>query len=638
MKEYFTIDERVFFWDRNTPEDVSCALRSLSASFPSLKSVRTGTRLIFQQDSSDGICRVKRRKDGALVIRYRQLNQALRSVGSLLSGILPELEKLTFEKFGIMLDCSRNAVMRPDYLKSFLSRIALLGYNMVMLYTEDTYQIKDEPCWGFMRGAFTPKEIRDLDNFCAGLGMELIPCIQTLGHLAQALQWNALKKYADTESVLLTDDEATLGLIEKMILVWKNNVRSRRIHIGMDEAHDIGRGKYYDLHGDVPHIEIFNRHLTQVMELCRKHGMEPMIWSDMYFRLTSRTGDYYDMEGHFTPEIKKMVPQGVKLVYWDYYHSDKSFYQEWIQRHRELSGTPIMASAVNTAVFFWYHRSRTEKNVSACLKACREEKIPEILFTMWGDDGAYCDYASALAGLLYSAELGFSGRKSRKILNMKLAALADGACYDHIARMGELRDIITCAEVWDDPIMLISWNSLRYCRFPSAQQDPVIQCGKGSGALKKVIRKLEQLSSELKVMPKVGTAGNLELAQSLVDSTLVKARLADGFFKAYRLPHAKAVLKMQELLPLIDDYERLFRRFSELFCQMWLEHNKPMGLETMQIRCAGMIARIQELRRRLREWMAGKVKTIPEWEDHKRVKGAVWPFWYPQSSHSSVIR
>ena len=37
--------------------------------------------------------------------------------------------------FGVMLDCSRNAVMKPEKVKDFAKTIKALGYNMIQLYT-----------------------------------------------------------------------------------------------------------------------------------------------------------------------------------------------------------------------------------------------------------------------------------------------------------------------------------------------------------------------------------------------------------------------------------------------------------------------------------------------------------------------
>ncbi len=49
------------------------------------------------------------------------------------------------KRFGVMLDCSRNAVMRPEKINEYVSIIKKLGYNTLMLYTEDTYEIPCEP-------------------------------------------------------------------------------------------------------------------------------------------------------------------------------------------------------------------------------------------------------------------------------------------------------------------------------------------------------------------------------------------------------------------------------------------------------------------------------------------------------------
>jgi hypothetical protein len=50
-----------------------------------------------------------------------------------------------------------------------------------------------------------------------------------------------------------------------------------------------------------------------------------MIWSDMYFRLGSKTGEYYDLECDIPEDIIKEIPD-IGLIYWIYYHDDYEFY------------------------------------------------------------------------------------------------------------------------------------------------------------------------------------------------------------------------------------------------------------------------------------------------------------------------
>ena len=54
-------------------------------------------------------------------------------------------------KLGVMLDCSRAAMMDIPQLTEFILYLKKMGYNSLQLYTEDTYEI-DEPLFGHLRG------------------------------------------------------------------------------------------------------------------------------------------------------------------------------------------------------------------------------------------------------------------------------------------------------------------------------------------------------------------------------------------------------------------------------------------------------------------------------------------------------
>ncbi len=303
-------------------------------------------------------------------VRYGSVADALRGLGLVLADLPEEpgqviKESCPFTTLGIMLDCSRNAVMTVDYAKRWLRRLALLGYNMVMLYTEDTYKLPGEPMFGFMRGAYTPQELRSLDDYAASLGIELIGCIQTLAHLEQILKWNVYKGIQDTSSVMLVDEPATYDLVTKMIETYATNLRSRRIHIGMDEAWDLARGQYINRFGYRREFDVFNDHLNKVVAICDKAGVKPMIWSDMYFRLGSKTHDYYDTSAVIPDDVVKQIPQQAELVYWDYYHDDEDTYLKMIDIHRKMGHEPLMASGVWTWSHLWYGQGITERTAGA---------------------------------------------------------------------------------------------------------------------------------------------------------------------------------------------------------------------------------------------------------------------------------
>ena len=61
-------------------------------------------------------------------------------------------EKAAFECNGIMLECSRNAVLDVPTVQFILRKMALMGLNLGMLYTEDTYHLEGHPYFGYGRG------------------------------------------------------------------------------------------------------------------------------------------------------------------------------------------------------------------------------------------------------------------------------------------------------------------------------------------------------------------------------------------------------------------------------------------------------------------------------------------------------
>ena len=134
--------------EKDTPTELHDMLTTLGSSYPIAKNGRKGIKLSFEKSSEKGQCSIKLKDDNA-TITYSTSAQAGRGVGALLSGLVSKTagysESTPFEMLGIMLDCSRNAVMLPERIKLWLRRLSLLGYNMVMLYTEDTCQLEEGP-------------------------------------------------------------------------------------------------------------------------------------------------------------------------------------------------------------------------------------------------------------------------------------------------------------------------------------------------------------------------------------------------------------------------------------------------------------------------------------------------------------
>lgn len=594
-----------FLWHKNsTPEELHNLLTALGSDYP-LSNTGGALELCFEKCDKPGHTAVRYSKDRVL-IEYASLSGAARAIGCALAGVELD-ETMPFKTFGIMLDCSRNAVMTVKHFKSWLRRIALMGYNMAMLYTEDTYKLPDEEYFGYMRGAYTLDEIREVNTCAKALGIKMIPCIQTLGHLEQVLKWSAYDKVKDNEGVLLADCDKTYVLIEKMVQFWREGLEADRIHIGMDEAHGLGRGKFMDIHGYERAFDIFNRHLAKVGEICRKHGMKPAIWSDMYFRMGNPEHDYYRLDSKIPEEVVKAIPEDVDIFYWDYYNKDEAFYNDFIAMHRKLGHCPGMASGIWTWMRLWYDHVQNEKTVIPCINACRNNGIEEFIFTMWGDNGGCCDIDSALAGLCWAADVACGNANPDPVRLEKIFRAITGGSYHNHLKASELESYVVAGFadsigiqclLWDDPLLGIFWNNEKLVN---------------PGFAEELTEVYDSICDSLSLVRKENQAGDMNHAWRIADYLRKKIDFRKTLETAYAEKDRKTMILLVE-----DNLPELIKACNELttsFRRVWMKYFKQFGLEVIQTRQGGQLVRLYEAGKRIREYLNDEIDAIEELEE-----------------------
>ena len=526
--------------------------------------------------------------ENRITVEYSSLCEAARGIGMALAGIDTE-EIPQFDSLGIMIDCSRNAVIKVSHFKRWLRRLALLGYNLVMIYTEDTFLVPGEDILGYQRGAYSLDELREMDAYAAALGIEMVPCIQTLGHMEQVIKWE--ESLGGTRSTLLTGSERVYSMLNHILGFWRSAFRSKKIHIGMDESwHETG--KQFDEELRQFKYRIFLSHLKRVNELCRKNGYEhPMIWSDMFFNISSRKNFYFDTDVQFKDEMKHAIPADIRLVYWDYYHETPDIYGRMIAKHRELGFEPVMASGIRTTKCFWYDHTQTMRAVPPCIEACKKENIREIFFTMWGDDGAFCDYDSAFTGMTLCADLAWGGKGEADKMEKQFSSVCGGSYMRNVRAAGlQLyfdRNLDAWAPylLWDDPLLGLVW---RYFET------------KVPGFWDEAEKRLAALKEELFPFRHEHTAGDIGNAWALAGLLEKKIRFRRDLLADYQDGNLAKIAERaeKEMTEAIDTFAMTFRR-------QWRHRNKPEGLELMQYRLAGLTERYRETARLIREYLAG---------------------------------
>ena len=300
-----------------------------------------GIEIVIKKQNNGGYIILK--KEQSWQITYGIIPDFCRAMCILIDGIKSGKKELdTFvdrkiKRCGIMEDVSRNAVLRVEAAKDIIARIACMGMNTFMLYMEDVYKIRDCKYFGYMRGAYSEDELKEIDDYAQNFGVEVVACIQTLAHLSSTLRWPYAKGMRDNMDVLLVGEKKTYDFIDRMVQTISCSLRSRRIHIGMDEAWGLGDGNYKQKHGEVDKLKILEMHLEEVTKITNKYEMEPIMWCDMYFRIASKTRQYYDMDVQMPDNISDTIPENITMAYWDYYNTDINVYRAMIRKLKQMN-------------------------------------------------------------------------------------------------------------------------------------------------------------------------------------------------------------------------------------------------------------------------------------------------------------
>jgi hypothetical protein len=510
-----------------------------------------------------------------------------------------------FEQLIPMFDVSRNAVLKPETIKYFLRKLSLMGIGAAMLYTEDTYEVKDYPYFGYLRGRYTSDELHDLDDYAYSLGIELIPCIQTLGHLERAIHWGQMGHLKDTEDILLVGDEATYEFIEAMIKAACEPYRSKRIHIGMDEAHSLGSGRYKLLNGLHHSSELINEHLKRVLAITNKYSLKPMMWSDMYFRPYSKTGGYYDGTGSPT-EVVEAAPKNIDLVYWDYYHEDKSIYQTMFDQHHRFDASTLFALGLWT----WGGPAPDyNKMFSTCLpalEACKENQIREVIITAWGDNGAETNFLSTLYGLSFCAEYNYQNgfdkeqldRRFEEYIGVPAHSFLDLSLLNHIPGMksGPSRPA----------------NPSKFLLY----QDPLLQLyekdTEGIIMAQHYEGLIDQYEGYRDELPEFSLF--FDFYCKLTKTLMLKCRWHEASGECIRKKdHVKALILANSIPDIITSIRDLKKAWQEL----WFSTNKPYGFEILDLRLGGLAYRFESAMTRMQDFANGIIDDIPELSEEK---------------------
>lgn len=503
---------------------------------------------------------------------------------------------IPFRRFGTMIDCSRNAVMSLPVLKKWVDILADLGYSTLLLYTEDTYEVDNQPYFGHLRGRYSQEELKEIDVYAAQKGVEVIPCIQTLAHLNAIFKWGCYRDVCDCNDILLAEYDKTYALIEDMFASLSKCFTSKQVNIGMDEAHMLGRGKYLDVFGQKDRSQILVDHLAKVAKIAEKYGLELTMWGDMFFRMISGGNYYADVK--VSDEVKKKIPDNVNLVYWDYYSTDYDRYNNQIRLHNSVKDNCWFAGGLWSWTGFAPKNDYSIRATKVAMQACVDNGVKDVFLTMWGDDGGECSKFALLPSLYYAAEIA-KGNDDEAAIKAGFEAKY-GMAFDDFMMLDLLGTPCDIKNGIYNPEKYLLYNDC----FMGKMDATVREDDAASYAA---------CANTLRALENHAQFGYLfSSMRALCDVLALKTDLGLRTRKAY-LDGDKAALAA-----LVGEYAEVEKRvdvFYEVYRTQWMLENKPHGFDVQDIRLGGLARRVRSCKECLKAYLDGQLERIEELEE-----------------------
>jgi hypothetical protein len=211
----------------------------------------------------------------------------------------------------VQLDLARQ--MEPvDFLCRYAEFAARVGFNALVLYLEGRVRTDSFP-YRPREESYTLEEMAQVVRAAHNVGVEVVPALQSLGHVAQIVGCPEMRALAEEreggrrfpgEESFCASQEGTYTFLERYFAELAQVFTSEHWHIGCDEVWNMGycpacRQRWHDKGLG----SIFLSHLQRMEHMGKAMGKRLWIWDDMI--------EYF-------PEVLDDVPRSLVLCHWVY--------------------------------------------------------------------------------------------------------------------------------------------------------------------------------------------------------------------------------------------------------------------------------------------------------------------------------
>jgi len=505
-------------------------------------------------------------------------------------GRLPALEirdQPDFRDRGLMLDVSRGKVPRRETLGELVELCSRLRLNVLMLYVEHPFAFRRHPEIGAGASPLDAETILWLDAKAHDHGVELVPCLQSLGHMERLLSLERYVGLAESErrwsiSPVLPDTHRLLAdLYDEFLPLF----RSRRFNANCDEPFDLGRGRSAVRAARRGRGAVFVEHVEKLRRLAARHGKQLMIWADF---------------AHQHPEQIPDLPRDVVLLDWWY---EAEFDADRIGRLRRHGFEAWACPGTSSWNCLFPRVGNAERNVSRWADAGRRHGARGLLDTDWGDFGHYNALGVSLQGYAWHAQQAWSGGLAAKDFDRAFALRIFGEKSPRIARLYR-----RLGAIHDAGFRIFNGSALQHLYFDALPRSFFLAHAR-RGALERSGRRLDAVLREVEALGLAGAGDDfLGLARREIHWAAEATRLAveKGLavldYDAWRAdPRSRKAAERRALARRLESVADAQQAQQASLRTLWLARNAPSELAITERRIRRSIAGLRAAARRLRE-------------------------------------
>jgi hypothetical protein len=517
-------------------------------------SIGEGYRLVISRE------RVRAEGQGNAGLRYavESLSQLLPLAGRSLPTC--EIEDAPdFAKRGLLLDISRGKVPKLATLKGLVDLMVGLKLNLLMLYTEHVFQFRRHPLIGQDASPMSAEEVRELDEYARARHVELVPTLQSLGHMHQILKHPRYRHLAESEKGWSVSPslEETYALLDDLYSEYLGNFGSAFLNANCDEPVDLGKGLSKSRAESEGVAPIFASHVSRVQDLAAKHGKKTMIWADFVFE---------------HKEVLPLLPKDLLLIDW-WYEANHDF--ERVRLLRE-NGIPFMAAAGTSGWNTLFPRMENAlANIRGYAEAAKRHGALGLIVTEWGDNGHGNLLGNSVYGLAFGAQAAW-GRTDLdpaafgRSFSRQLFSDSSGAVGRLYRRLGSLHG--TGFDHFNNsPLKSLFFDDVIEAKFTSKAKSRVLE--RTLAGLRRVARDFERGREKLASRPE-----EREELRFAIEASILAAEkgLAGIEYVRWR---GRPVLPGNALAARLRHIEEAQRRSKRELRRLWLARNRPDGFE-----------------------------------------------------------